>query len=104
TAWRLPTPLRSTIARVDAGVASRWPTTTLTYSTIGDFKGMENRCVAVVDLDGPAAGAADIHELYVAMTRAHAGLWLAVPEGRRAALNRLIAEHTAQMLRQGASS
>jgi superfamily I DNA and RNA helicase len=97
----LPTRLKSQLVRVDAKAALCWPPTSLTFSTIRDFKGLENRCIAVVDLDRFAASANDIAELYVAMTRAHAGLWLGVPHGQRPALNNLIAEHTAQLLKQG---
>lgn len=101
-AWQLSSRLKSQLVRVDAKVAASWPPSSLTYSTIRDFKGLENRCIAVVDLDRFTATPADIAALYVAMTRAHAGLWLGVPAGQRPALNRLITQHTKQMLKQGA--
>lgn len=97
----LSTRLRSQLAGVDATTACRWPLTSLTFSTIRDFKGLENRCIAIVDLDRFAGTASDIAELYVAMTRANAGLWLGVPRGQRPLLNRLVSEHTSAILKQG---
>jgi hypothetical protein len=101
SAWLLPTGLRAQVAKVDAAEAAKWPPSTLTFSTVRDFKGLENRCIAVVDLERFAATEADIAELYVAMTRAHAGLWVAVPQAQRQVLNKLIAEHTTRMLTHG---
>ncbi len=90
--------MASQLVNVNAQVASRWPSTKITFSTIRDFKGLENRCIAVVDLDAFDASVSDVAELYVAMTRAHAGLWMAIPRGQRDRLNRLITEHTRQIL------
>jgi superfamily I DNA and RNA helicase len=100
----LSSPIAAQISAVDSRTASRWPPSSITFSTIREFKGMENRCVAVVDLEGFAASSADVAALYVAMTRAHAGLWMAVPLGRRQLINRLITEHTRRMLERGVKS
>jgi len=103
-AAKLSSRMASQISAVDPQTASRWPPSTITFATIRDFKGLENRCVAIVDLDGFAASDSDVAELYVAMTRSHAGLWMAVPRGQRNLLNRLIAEHAKQMLGKGVRS
>ena len=57
SAWLLPSRLKSRLTRVDMTAASNSPPTILTYSTVRGFKGLENRCIAVVDLDGFAAHA-----------------------------------------------
>jgi hypothetical protein len=103
-AARLSSRVTSRISVVGPQSAFRWPVSTITFATILDFKGLENRCIAIVDLDGFAASDSDMAELYVAMTRAHAGLWIAVPRGRRPLVNRLIAEHAKQMLGKVAKS
>lgn len=100
----LAPPMAQQIFAVDARTATRWPPNVMTFSTIREFKGMENRCVAIVDLDCFAGSSADVAALYVAMTRAHAGLWMAVPRGQRQLINRLITEHTRLMLERGVRS
>jgi hypothetical protein len=97
-AAQLSSRVASQISVVGPQTASHWPLSTITFATILDFKGLENRCIAIVDLDGFDASDSDVAELYVAMTRAHAGLWMAVPRGQRPLVNRLIAEHAQQML------
>jgi len=99
-AWLLSNRIKSQLVVVDAKTAASWPPSTLTYSTIRDFKGLENRCIIIIDMDKFTTQPADIASLYVAMTRAHAGLWLGVPAERRSELNRLIAQHTKQMLKK----
>ena len=50
----------------------------LLFSTISDFKGLERRFVMLVDTDMLDSSEHSISLLYVAMTRTHAGLWIAV--------------------------
>lgn len=104
TASKMSAPMASQLVRVDPAAVSKWPLSTVTFATIRDFKGLENRCIAVVDLDGFESTASDLAQIYVAMTRAHAGLWLAVPCRWRPTLDRLIADHTKQMLGRGVTS
>ncbi|MCZ7558537.1 MAG: NERD domain-containing protein [Bacteroidia bacterium] len=104
SACLLPARFRSKILTVDADIACRWPSVSMTFSTILDFKGLENRCIAIIDLDPSAITGIDIAQLYVAMTRAHAGLWLSVPKDKRPILNNLIREHTVRLLEQGGRS
>jgi len=103
-AAQLSSSMATQLSAVSPHIASRWPPSTITFANIRDFKGLENRCIAIVDLDGFAASDSDVAALYVAMTRAHAGLWMAVPRGQRSLINRLIAEHTRQMLGKGGRS
>lgn len=48
----------------------------LIYSTIADFKGLEKQFVAIVDLDVVYEESYLVSLLYIAMTRANAGLWI----------------------------
>ena len=78
-AARLPAKQLELIEEVDGRVASRWPSSKITYATIEDFKGLENRFVAVVDLDDIDSNERAVASLYVAMSRARVGLRLALP-------------------------
>jgi hypothetical protein len=89
------------ITTFDKKAASLWPLRTITYSTIINFKGLENRCIAIVDIESFSASPKDVATLYVAMTRAHAGLWLAVPQTQRNKLNQIIRKHTEILLTEG---
>lgn len=77
------------IVEVTEANAGTWPANRLTVSSIVGFKGLENRYVAVVDLDGFDGGRKSIAELYVAMTRSNAILWLAIPDSCRKVLDEL---------------
>jgi len=101
-ASRLPDRLHRRLRILASGARFRWPPDGMTFCTIRDFKGLENRCVAVVDLSGVAESERARSELYVAMTRAHAGLYIAVPSGERGHLDEVISRHTLQMLARGA--
>ena len=57
-------------------VKNQCPCEKLTYSTIADFKGLEKKFVAIVDLDVVYEESYLISLLYIAMTRANAGLWI----------------------------
>lgn len=103
-AAKLSPRMASQLQTVGIQTASRWPPSKITFATVREFKGLENRCIAVVDLDNFAASDADVAHLYVAMTRAHAGLWIAVPRGQRELLNRLVAGNAKQMLERGVRS
>jgi UvrD-like helicase C-terminal domain/Nuclease-related domain/Uncharacterized conserved protein (DUF2075) len=97
----LPSELSSSIAVVDEKVTSDWPPSMLTFSTIARFKGLENRCVALIDLDTFDGGPHSIAELYVAMTRANAALWIAVPIERKRLLDDLQAKNALLIARKG---
>lgn len=64
------------IVPLEDAVAQRWPSERVTWSSIVDFKGLENSFICVVDLDDLGDERA-LELLYVALTRARAGLWVA---------------------------
>jgi hypothetical protein len=77
-AVELPRRHSSQIVVVDAAVAARWPVRQMTFARIEDFKGMENQFVAVVDIAALSATERDLSIVYVGMTRARTGLWVAM--------------------------
>lgn len=79
---------RRRIQILDAGGASEWPLREITFATITDFKGLENTFIVVVDIDSLATER-DLSLLYIAMSRARAGLWIALPERLRDELTSL---------------
>jgi len=89
----LPSDLLDAVSVFDGPVAKRWPSSRMTFSTIQQFKGLENRCIAVIDLDAFDGQPKALAELYVAMTRANAALWLAVPITRKPILDSLSAKN-----------
>ncbi len=69
-------------SKVDPALAASWPVSDLSFATVGDFKGLENRFICLLDIaqsceDEPLA----LSLLYVAMSRARAGLWVAMRFG-----------------------
>lgn len=80
---RLRPKWRSRIRRLDPTAVADWPLREITYASIPDFKGLENQFIALVDVESLAATPRDRSLLYIAMTRARAGLWIALPEQLR---------------------
>ena len=74
---------RNLLRAFDDGAASTWPGRHITFARPAQFKGLENRCIALVDLDDFDGSARALAELYVGMTRANAGLWIAEPLARK---------------------
>ena len=83
-ASRLDKRWRRKIVVINESFGERWMATQLPFSTVRDFKGLENRYVMLIDtaavVDMPQA----VNQLYVAMTRANAVLWMATPVSKRA--------------------
>ncbi|MDA7625155.1 NERD domain-containing protein [bacterium] len=50
------------------------------FSSVRNFKGLERKFVYVIDLDAADPIDEDLAQLYVALTRANFGLWLALPK------------------------
>lgn len=71
------------VVRMTEDVALHWPSADLTFSTIADFKGLENRFILLVDIEQPDHVERLRSQLYVGMTRARAGLWIAAHERLR---------------------
>jgi hypothetical protein len=71
------------VRRLTEEVALHWPSADLTFSTIPDFKGLENRFILLADIEQPEHLERLRSQLYVGMTRARAGLWMAAHERLR---------------------
>ena len=79
--WR-----RRVVTVIDTGVAADWPAPGLTCAAVADFKGLENKFILLLDLEfeGPPSMVANL--MYVGMSRAQVGLWVAVPRSAKAHL------------------
>lgn len=73
-------------------VARDWPVKAITWCAVEEFKGLENAFICLVDLDDLSTERA-LDLLYVAMTRARSGLWVAVQPAVKAQLSELFAAH-----------
>ena len=76
-AKRLKAHRKGRMVRLKPSNADAWPMRQLTWATVLDFKGLENAFICVIDLHDLTDPRA-LDTLYVAMTRARAGLWIAV--------------------------
>ena len=82
--------------------AAGWPPQQLTFATVAAFKGLENRYIAFIDLDAISEQAKDLSLLYVGMSRARAGLWLAVRKELEGALKDLSRRNLPLVVKDGA--
>ena len=80
-----------------SNVASR-PRNKLGHCKITDFKGLESMHIMVVDLEGFSYKAEQLSLLYVAITRAKAILWIAIPESKRNLFAETITKNTKRIL------
>ena len=80
---------RRKIAIINESFGERWLDTSITFSTIRDFKGLENKYVMLLDLDALERHPSAVNQLYVAMTRANVVLWISVPKAARDWFNEL---------------
>lgn len=69
---------RRRLIELDEAAATTWPVSKTTFAQVRDFKGLENRFVLLVDIDHLDDNSRDINTIYVAMSRARAGLWVAM--------------------------
>lgn len=99
----LPETFRRRMTLLGPSTVRRWPGSTLSFATIEQFKGLENHCIAVVGLDGYNASDRATSELYVGMTRAHAGLWIAMPAHARRLLDSLRSQNMIRLAAAGGS-
>lgn len=74
---------------IDENNGEKWPETSLPFSTVKNFKGLENRFIMLIDLDRLPDDAEGSATLYVAMTRANAYLWMAIPADKKKAFYRI---------------
>jgi hypothetical protein len=83
TASKLKKRWRRKIVVINENFGERWMDTQLPFSTIRNFKGLENRYVMLIDIDAMVDQTHAINQLYVAMTRANAVLWMATPNDKK---------------------
>lgn len=89
----LPSDLAGAVSVLDDRLGKHWPPPGISFSTVLQFKGFENKCIAVVDLEAFDGRPKALAELYVAMTRANAALWLAIPMSRKSLFDSLSAKN-----------
>jgi hypothetical protein len=99
----LPEGMRRRLSLLSAAGMAKWPGSTLSFATIEQFKGLENHCIAVVDLGEYDGSDKAQSELYVAMTRAHAGLWIAIPASARKVLDGIRSRNMIRLASRGVS-
>jgi hypothetical protein len=92
SARRLRDARRGRIRVLDIRWAATWPGNEMSWASVKDIKGLENRFICVIDVDGLAGEHLD--ELYVALSRARAGLWVAVDPAASDRVRELFAEHS----------
>jgi hypothetical protein len=83
-AYKLDKRWKRKIVVINESFGERWMDTQLPFSNIRDFKGLENRYVMLIDNDALVEQPYAINLLYVAMTRANAVLWMAIPNNKSA--------------------
>jgi hypothetical protein len=93
----LPADLTDRIVILDTRTASDWPLDELSFATIEDFKGFENRFLLISDLDDVTSGPQAAATLYVGMSRARISLWLAMTESAREQLEPVISRHAREL-------
>jgi len=80
------------IIRLDPSTAALLPVESITFSTIVDFKGLENSFVLLIDVDRATGSADSVASLYVGMTRPRTSLWIAVSKDAEADLMTAVRE------------
>ncbi|GGD59602.1 nuclease-related domain-containing DEAD/DEAH box helicase [Lacimicrobium alkaliphilum] len=89
---------RRKITIINESFGERWLDTALPFSTIRDFKGLENKYVMILDLGALLKHSNATNELYVAMTRANTVLWMSIPKSEREWFNRCREENASSLL------
>jgi len=82
---------------IDNSFGNQWHRTSLTFSTIRNFKGLENRYIMLIDLDHFNGSREDISQLYVGMTRANAFLWMAIPKMIKHVFDKIVAANSSHV-------
>lgn len=80
---------RGRVHELDYDIVEHWPARNLTFATVPEFKGLENRFILVVDVASLDATDHDVNTLYVALSRARAGLWIAVRKDLQRRVNEI---------------
>jgi superfamily I DNA and RNA helicase len=73
----------SRIKVLKGSIQDTFPDDRTTFSTISDFKGLENRFIILTDIEDLDSTSAAVSNLYVGMTRARVKLWLNLHDSLR---------------------
>lgn len=76
----LPESMRNQIEVLTDHNASQFPFNRISFSTIENFKGLENRFVSIVDIEEVDQSSGSMSQIYVSMSRAQVSLAFVVPE------------------------
>jgi hypothetical protein len=90
-----------TLVELGPESAGDLPLPSMTFACIADFKGLENRFIAVIDVDSFDRSQRDLANLYVAMSRARAGLWVALYASLESEVARASAANLSLVLKGG---
>lgn len=85
----LPIGLSNRITPILEGPSTKFPIAGITYSTISNYKGLENTFVIITELTAEHFEPQNINALYVSMTRAKAGLFLILPRTLEKVINKI---------------
>lgn len=83
-ASRISKRFRRKITIINENFGERWMDSQIPYSTIKNFKGLENKYILLIDLDRLSFDDSSKKLLYIGMTRAHSMLWIATPSNCKA--------------------
>ena len=86
------------MVRLDDSRRPEFPFTRLTFSTVANFKGLENSFIALTDIEDLDSTPAARATVYVGMSRARVGLWVAMNEGLRERQKELGMQHLTRVL------
>lgn len=79
----LPGKWRRRLVRLDGSDPAEYPPRDISFATVAGFKGLENRFILLTDLEDAGESEVERATLYVGMSRARVGLWVALDEGER---------------------
>jgi hypothetical protein len=83
----------SNVVTVDTGEYENFPPDNISFSTVEDFKGLENRFIVLVDIDDIDGSAETMSSVYVAMSRARVALCTILSESALEKVRRRTLEH-----------
>lgn len=80
---------RRRLHKVDVNSGAQWHSNSLTFSSVIDFKGLENKYILLIDFERFEVNKPDISKLYVGMTRGNAVVNVILPYDVKSMLDSL---------------